>query len=176
MAAQQTLSARRRVLAVLAGGFLGTLARYFLSLTIQGWFRDWPYDILAINLTGALLLAFVNTLADATFLVGPTRRLLINTGFMGAYTTFSSLALGDILLFSKGAWFPALLYVTLSLVGGICAVLLGNWLGQMMLTRFHHGKGRPHLPPVGVSSKTHIGLQDDLLLADRSDGFESPIH
>lgn len=139
----QTLSARRRILAVFCGGFLGTLARYSLSITIQGWLgKGWPYDILLINLTGALLLAFVTTLADATFLVGPTRRLLINTGFMGAYTTFSSLALGDILLFSKWQIAPALLYLFLSLLGGICAVLLGDWLGQLLLKRFQRVYGR----------------------------------
>jgi CrcB protein len=141
----QTLSARRRILAVFCGGFLGTLARYFLSAVIQGWFdKGWPYDILLINLSGALLLAFVTTLADATFLVGPTRRLLITTGFMGAYTTFSSLALGDILLFSKWQIIPALLYLLLSLAGGICAVLLGDWLGQLLLKglRPESGKAR----------------------------------
>ena len=136
-----TLSVRRRILAVFCGGFLGTLARYFLSMTIQGWFgKGWPYDILLINLSGALLLAFITTLADATFLVGPTRRLLINTGFMGAYTTFSSLALGDILLFSKWQIVPALLYLVSSLLGGICAVLLGDWLGQSLLKHFRRGR------------------------------------
>ena len=139
----QTLSARRCILAVFCGGFLGTLARYFLSIAIQGWLgKGWPYDILLINLSGALLLTLVNTLADATFLVGPTRRLLINTGFMGAYTPFSSLALGDILLFSKGQVAPALLYLFTSLFGGFCAVLLGDWLGQELLKSVRGVYGR----------------------------------
>lgn len=134
------LSIQRCILAVLCGGFLGTLARYFLSMVIQGWLgKSWPYDILCINLSGALLLAFVSTLADATFLIGPTRRLFINTGFMGAYTTFSSLALGDMLLFGKGQLIPALLYLILSLLGGPGAVLLGNWLGQQLFAIFRSG-------------------------------------
>jgi fluoride ion exporter CrcB/FEX len=61
------------------------------------------YDILFINLTGALLLAFCMVLADATFLLGPTRRLFVNVGFLGAYTTFSSLAMGDVLLLTHDA-------------------------------------------------------------------------
>ena len=129
-----SLSARRRLLAVLAGGFCGTLTRYGLSTLIQGWLgKGWPYDILFINLTGALLLALITTLADATFLIGPTRRLFINVGFLGAYTTFSSLALGDVLLLSGGKWLPALLYLLLSLPGGVLAVLFGDWLGQQCL-------------------------------------------
>lgn len=141
-----SLSARRCILAVLCGGFLGTLARYALSLGIQGWLgKGWPYDILLINLSGALLLALITTLADATFLVGPTRRILLNTGFMGAYTTFSSLALGDVLLLSKGQLVPALLYLALSLLGGISAVLLGNWLGQTLFASVRRGEPAPQM-------------------------------
>ncbi|HZR41851.1 MAG TPA: CrcB family protein, partial [Ktedonobacteraceae bacterium] len=81
------------------------------------------------------VLAFVTVLADATFLIGPTRRLLINVGFFGAYTTFSSLALGDVLLFTGGKTFLALLYVFLSLFGGVLAVMLGDWLGQRVIRR-----------------------------------------
>lgn len=132
-----TLSARRRILAVLGGGFVGTIIRYLLSLSIQSWLgKGWPYDILIVNLTGALIFAVITVLADATFLMGPTRRLLLTTGFLGAYTTFSSLALGDILLFSKGAWLPALFYLLVSVCGGLAAVMAGDWLGQCVVQRF----------------------------------------
>lgn len=75
-------------------------------------------------MTGAFLLALVTTLADATILVGPTRRLFINVGLLGAYTTFSSLALGDVLLMTGEHWLSALVYLILSGLGGIIAVLL----------------------------------------------------
>jgi len=131
-----TLSARRRILAVLCGGFFGTLARYLLSGSIQAEFgKGWPYDILLINITGALLLAFVTALADATFLVGPTRRLLINIGVLGAYTTFSGFTFGSDLLLSGGQLLSALLYVLMSFIGGVLAVLLGDWLGQWLISK-----------------------------------------
>jgi fluoride exporter len=132
----QTLSAPRRLFTVVCGGFLGTLVRYGISMLIQTWLgTGWPYDILLINLTGACALALLTTLADATFFIGPTRRLFLTTGLLGAYTTFSSLALGDILLVNKGAWLLALLYLTLSLLGGIGMILLGDKLGQMLIAR-----------------------------------------
>ena len=165
---QQTPSVYRRVLAVLCGGFLGTLARYFLSLAVQGWLgKGWPYDILLINLTGALLLAFVSTLADATLLVGPTRRLLINTGFMGAYTTFSSLALGDILLLNKGELVPALLYLVISLLGGLCMVLLGTRLAQPLIVSLR----RPAPIPEAILEPEQAAgqVEDDILLQIDSD-------
>jgi protein CrcB len=128
-------STRRRIAAVLAGGFCGTITRSLLSTLIQSYAgKGWPFDILLINLTGALLFAFVTVLADATFLIGPTRRLFITIGFLGAYTTFSSLALGDVLLFAAN-WWPALLYLLASFVGGLLAILLGDWLGQWCISR-----------------------------------------
>lgn len=169
----QTLSARRPMLAVFCGGLLGTLVRYFLSTAISGWLgTGWPYDILLINLTGALLLALITTLADATSLIGPTRRLLINTGFMGAYTTFSSLALGDVLLFSKGQFVPALLYLMLSLLGGICAVLSGNWLGQQLTAICRRGAGIPALAPQPAK---HPGVQNKIQPSTHVEEFESRI-
>ncbi len=131
-----TLSPRRRLFAVLAGGFCGTITRSLLSTTLQSHFGNgWPYDILLINVTGAFLLACFTTLADATILIGPTRRLFINVGFLGAYTTFSSLALGDVLLFSKSMWFLAIFYLLCSFIGGLLAVLLGEWVGQRIVRR-----------------------------------------
>ena len=136
MIASSTLSRRRRLLAVLSGGFFGAIARFLLSLLIQSHFgKGWPYDILFINTTGAFVLAFVTALADATFLIGPTRRLFITVGFLGAYTTFSALALGDVLLFASGNWFPAQLYMLLSMTGGVLAVLVGDRLGQRVISR-----------------------------------------
>lgn len=141
----------------MGGGFLGAMARYLLSLLVQSHLgKAWPYDIMLINITGALVLAFITTLADATFLIGPTRRLFINVGFLGAYTTFSSLALGSILLFAAGNWLPALLYLFLSLIGGVLAVLVGDWLGQQVV-----GWGRRKPPQVAIEEQRAAKLSGE---------------
>ncbi len=173
----QALSARRRILAVIGGGFCGTILRILLSGLLQGWLgKGWPYDILSINITGAFFLALVTTLADATLLVGPTRRLFINVGLLGAYTTFSTLALGDVLLMTNGYWFSALLYLILSELGGVVAVLLGDLLGQWWVSKAR----RPSLPKTtrklpglltpspldGAVSQEHVDVQDDVLLPE----------
>ena len=174
MASQtHTLSTTRRITAVFCGGFLGAIARYLLSLLIQGYLgKNWPYDILFINLTGALTLAFVTTLADAALYIGPTRRLFINVGFLGAYTTFSSLALGDVLLFTKGSIVAALLYLILSFVGGFIVVLLGDWLAQRLIhtVKRTHPQAtekilREEIPPT-MATEDHLDVEDDLLLPD----------
>jgi len=172
-----SLSERRRILAVLTGGFCGTVTRYLLSIAVQAWLgKGWPYDILLINLTGAFVLAFVTTLADATFLIGPTRRMFINVGFLGAYTTFSTLTLGDVLLFSNGQWLPAVLYLLLSLLGGILAVLLGDATGRWFISKTRHSnkpiKAWTTSPLKKIPQGEHVDVQDDVLLEDVRRGRE----
>jgi CrcB protein len=126
----------RSLLVVFCGGFCGTLVRALLSLLLQSWLGNaWPYDVFLINIGGAFLLAFCIVLVESSLFPGPTHHLFINVGFLGAYTTFSSLALGDILLFSQGNWFPALLYLFGSLVGGLLAVFLGQKAGRWTVKR-----------------------------------------
>jgi CrcB protein len=140
------------------------------------WGKGWPYDILLINVTGACVLALITTLADATFLVGPTRRLFLNVGFLGAYTTFSSLALGDVLLLTGREWGPAVLYLGISLVGGMLAVVIGDLLGQTLLRVCRpiqkSGKveragtfGEELLPADAAASPEHLDIADDLLVS-----------
>ncbi len=172
------LSARRRLIAVLCGGFLGTLARYLLSGAIQAELgKGWPYDILFINLSGAFLLAFVTPLADATLLIGPTRRLFLTIGFLGAFTTFSSLELGDVLFFTVDRWIAAIVYMVISVIGGGLVVLLGNWLGQWCISKTTRSTQRTKTtrqltgmlagdPPESISSdkqlERQVGPMDNL--------------
>lgn len=137
----------RRVLVIFCGGFLGTLVRYLLSHAIQGQLGSgWPYDILLINLTGAFLLAFLTVLADASFVIGLKLRLFLNVGFLGAYTTFSSLALGDVSLFSGNKLGLACFYLVASMLGGMLAVVLGQAAGIAVIKRF---KAKFSFPLVG---------------------------
>lgn len=139
----------RRLLAVLAGGFLGTCARYFLSQGIQGLVgKGWPFDILIINVSGAFLLALLTTFADAAIIIGPHRRLFFNVGFLGAYTTFSSLALGDLNLMTGHHLWLAQLYLVCSLGGGILAVCAGQYCGTALIAR---SQRREVTVPSGVS-------------------------
>lgn len=188
-------SAHRRLIAVLCGGFCGTITRSLLSTALQSaWGKGWPYDILLINVTGACVLALVTTLADATFLVGPTRRLALNVGFLGAYTTFSSLALGDVLLIAGHQWGPAALYIGISLVGGMLAVVIGDLLGQTLIRAGRpanrpgkaervNTSGEDLLPADAPASPEHLDIADDLLISaqeveerNKSDSFPAPVH
>ena len=168
------LALSRRILAVFLGGFFGTIARYFLSQLIQSYLgKGWPYDILLINLTGAFLLALFTTLADAAMFIGPTRRLFLNVGFLGAYTTFSSLALGDMLLTSNEQWIPAFLYLFFSITGGILAIMLGILSGQWSIKRVKRTFTRRAALEIVVPTLQgshvgdHVDIDDDVLYPEQ---------
>ncbi len=125
--------ARPDVLAVIAaGGALGGSARIGLGLLAPDAAGRVPWTTLAINLTGSFLLGVV--LVALVERAHPSRHLrpFLATGFLGGYTTFSTFAVGADRLVSAGNAGGALLYVLLSLVGGVGAALLGLLAGRRL--------------------------------------------
>lgn len=115
------------VAVVVLGGILGALARYGLGTVLPAP-GGWPLPTLTINLAGAFLLG---ALLEALVRRGPDAgrrrvvRLLAGTGFMGAFTTYSTLALETNTLLGAGRSTDALLYVAATLVGGAAATVAG---------------------------------------------------
>ncbi|MCW3768550.1 CrcB protein [Arthrobacter oryzae] len=115
------------VLVVITGGVVGALARYGLSIVLPAP-GGWPLPTLIINLAGAFLLG---VLLEALVRRGPDTgrlrviRLLAGTGFMGAFTTYSTLALETNTLLGSGRTTDALIYVAASLLGGTVATVAG---------------------------------------------------
>ena len=115
------------VLVVIIGGVFGALARYGLSTVLPAP-GGWPAPTLIINLTGAFLLG---VLLEALVRRGPDAgrlrviRLLAGTGFMGAFTTYSTLALETNTLLGAGRTTDALIYVAATLFGGAIATVAG---------------------------------------------------
>ena len=116
----------------LAAGFLaGGYARYFLTARLaQALGPAFPYGTLAVNLSGCLAIGFIDALAEGRKLVSPEARLLLVTGFCGAYTTFSALILETSDLLGSGQTARALLNYLGSGLGGFLLFRLGAWLGR----------------------------------------------
>ncbi|MGO4582347.1 CrcB family protein [Arthrobacter sp. 2RAF6] len=123
----------RFVLLVAAGGILGALSRYGFGMALPAP-NAWPLPTLLINLSGALALGW---LLEALSRSGPDAglrriaRLGIGSGFLGAYTTYSTLALDSVHLFGAGRGMDAMWYLVASLLGGVAATTLGIWLGAL---------------------------------------------
>ena len=126
----------RTFLLMMLAGALGTGARYGLTLWIQhgaGARFDFPLGTLVINVAGCLLLSFIITLALGR-LVSPDVRIILGTGFCGAFTTFSTFELeADELL--RRAPHLAFWYVSGNLVLGFAAIWVGRWLALQIAGR-----------------------------------------
>jgi len=120
-----------RVGVVALGGALGAVARYGVSLMVaRFWSADFPLGTFLINVSGSFILGFFATFAAERTALDPLWRLLVATGFVGAYTTFSTFEYETQRLTETGALSVALVNVAASLVAGFAAVQLGVFLAR----------------------------------------------
>ena len=115
---------------VAAGGGIGALSRYLLQAATIGRFGTGIVALFVINITGAFALGFINALAERHTGLSPEVRLLLTTGFLGGYTTFSSWMYESLGLIMAGDYPRAALNVIGSVIIGLVAVMLGVALGR----------------------------------------------
>jgi fluoride exporter len=115
-----------KYLIVMAGGAVGSLARYVAGTAIMSRFAGrFPLGTLAVNATGCFLIGAIMTLLARQSAPHPNLRLLLVVGFLGGYTTFSSFAYETFLAAREGSPWIGLLNVVASVVLGYIAVWLG---------------------------------------------------
>jgi CrcB protein len=122
------------LVAALAGG-LGASCRYLTDRTITLSTKSrFPYGTLVVNLTGALLLGVVTGLASDR-LISRDVELVLGTGFVGGYTTFSTFVYeAYFLLVRRGSRSLGTINLFGSLVGGLLLFAVGL---EVMLTLHH---------------------------------------
>ena len=113
----------KTIMSVAIGGFLGGITRYELSALLGG------DGILYANLIGSFLLAFITYYFIERGLLAAWLNAGIGTGFIGAFTTFSSLATTIVKLESQGI-IASVGYFLVSSLGGLALALLGFILAR----------------------------------------------
>ncbi len=84
----------RPAIAVSLGAIAGALCRYVLGQLLPPWGpANFPVGTFLTNISGCFLMGLVTTLAQPYFARHPDRLLMLTTGFLGSYTTFSSYTL-----------------------------------------------------------------------------------
>ncbi len=123
----------RTVVAIAIAGAAGALARYglegFVSRRVTGAF---PWGTFTINVSGAFVLGFVFTVMTEQLTTAPWVRGAVTIGFLGAYTTFSTLSLETYRLMEDGALGLAAANAIGSLAAGFGAVYLGVVAGRAL--------------------------------------------
>jgi CrcB protein len=121
------------ILLIAAGGAAGAVSRYL----VDGWVAErlgtsFPWGTLVVNLSGSFLLGLLFAVAIESAALPSAIRGPVMIGFIGAYTTFSTLALESWRLLEDGAVILGLANAFGSIAVGLVAVVLGLVAGRVL--------------------------------------------
>ena len=119
------------IFAIAAAGALGAVCRYVVDGVVQDRVEGvFPWGTWFINVSGSLALGFLAGLGLSHGL-SEAPRALIGAGFLGGYTTFSTLMFESVRLFEDGSRYESLVNVVGSLAAGLVAAAAGLALAAM---------------------------------------------
>lgn len=122
-------------LAVGAGGFLGSCARFGLTKVMQSYFDKFPFGTLLSNVIAGLLIGFIVGLEQQAVRISPKMKLFLTTGMLGGLSTFSTFSLETITFFQDGKYLLASANVLLNLFLSLISVAVGLYIAKVLLTR-----------------------------------------
>jgi CrcB protein len=115
-----------------AGG-LGALARYGMTGLVQRLLgTGFPYGTFVVNMLGSFLFGLIWSLAEGRLVLTPQTRTILLTGFMGAFTTFSTFMYETGGLMQDSQWTLAFGNVALQIIVGLICLFAGLALGQLL--------------------------------------------
>lgn len=122
-----------KVLAIAALGAAGALSRYWVAGVVQKWSSiEFPFGTFAVNMIGCFLFGFISALSLERDLISARTRAIVLTGFMGAFTTFSTYSYESTeLLLSRNYWF-ATANIAGQTILGLVAIIAGSLLARVL--------------------------------------------
>ena len=125
-----------RFLLVCAGGAAGTAARYATALWAGAAFGpSFPVGTLIVNVVGSFLIAFIMQIGAATEWMSADVRIMLTTGVMGGFTTYSTFNYETTSYFREGAWLIGFANIAATLLGCLAAGMAGLALARMIVGR-----------------------------------------
>lgn len=122
-----------KLLIIGLGGFLGSVARYMTAKFVDDKLSPvFPYGTLTVNILGSFLLGIIYIIALRKAGLTENGRLFLGVGFCGGFTTFSAFALENFSLMQEKLVGTSLLYISVSIVGGILALVAGVWVARFV--------------------------------------------
>lgn len=122
-----------KLLCVGLGGFFGALSRYLSLLLAARLFgsRSFPFGTLIVNLFGCFLIGFGLGLVTGRDLISQETRLLLFTGFLGSYTTYSTFAYESFALARDGGFIASAVNIIAHVLLGLAAVRAGDFMSNL---------------------------------------------
>lgn len=123
----------QKFLFVALGGALGSMARYWVGVTVAGRMGTrFPWGTFVINITACAIIGFSMTWLGKRTGINPAWRFLIPIGFVGGYSTFSTYEWETLSALRSGAFLVAAAYSIGSLVLGLAATWCGAMLAELL--------------------------------------------
>ncbi len=116
---------------VFVGGGIGSVLRYLTGVLAIRWLgADWPWGTFCVNVLGCFIMGLCFRLLPLPDVGPPSARLLLMTGVLGGFTTFSAFALDSAQLWMRQETQSLLLYLAGSFSSTLAAVALGLICGK----------------------------------------------
>ena len=116
------------ILAVGAGGFLGSVLRYLISLVPVSESAVFPIKTFIINIIGCIAIGAIAVAVSKNVEMSPQALLFLKVGLCGGFTTFSTFALETADLIKAGHTGAALAYVLLSVLVGVAVIFIVEYM------------------------------------------------
>ena len=122
-----------KVLSVAIGGAAGALARYGTVVVYQRYApTTFPLAILTVNVIGSLLFGLIWAYAEDREWISENMRLLVLTGFLGSFTTFSTFAFDEAMFIRSSSWAIFVANLLISNAAALTAVFVGFRVGKLI--------------------------------------------
>ena len=121
------------VVAVSVGAVVGSLARWGAGVWLNARWSGFPLGTLFVNCVGGLLIGMALFWFERS--PNETLRLLVVTGMLGGFTTFSSFSVESLIMLQRGELFLAFAHTMAHVIGSLAAAAIGFKLAQAVLLR-----------------------------------------
>lgn len=119
---------------VAIGGAAGASMRHLVGMmALRAFGSGFPYGTIICNIAGSFLMGLLVEVLALRLNASTEVRLLLTTGLLGGFTTFSTFSLDIVTLTERGQMGVALFYVALSLAGGIVALFAGLGVARALV-------------------------------------------
>jgi CrcB protein len=122
----------QKLLLIGVAGAFGAVSRYLLGGLVQRYAgATFPWGTFVVNVAGAFLFGLIWSLVEQRLVISSEARIIILSGFLGAFTTFSSFMFETSTLMGDAQWGLALLNIGGQIVLGLTAIFMGLAAGRL---------------------------------------------